>query len=127
MSAQGQYAGQYFGDYFGQAGTPVTPGVMVGTAHISFSAVGELTAVYPVVPGVMVGTAHISFSATGLLTDGQAPAQEASRLGSSSRNDRQRRRPGIFPALPREAEPALPLPRRTRRRREAELLLWLNH
>lgn len=102
MSAQGQYAGQYFGDYFGQAGTPV-------------------------VPGVMVGTAHISFTATGLLTDGQAPAQEAPRLGSTSRSDRQRRRPGIFPALPREAEPALPLPRRTRRRREAELVLWLNH
>jgi hypothetical protein len=43
VSAQGQYAGQYFGDYFGQAGTPVVPGVMVGTAHISFSAFGVLT------------------------------------------------------------------------------------
>ena len=53
MSAQGQYAGQYFGDYFGQAGTPV-------------------------VPGVMVGTAHISFTATGFMTDGQGPKPAAS-------------------------------------------------
>jgi hypothetical protein len=110
VSAQGQYAGQYFGDYFGQAGTPVVPGVMVGTAHISFSAVGELTAVYPVVPGVMVGTAHISFAATGLLTDGQAPASAPAR-------------PSYWSDRPWRDVPFIPItPRRPRRRRQDDLI-----
>ncbi len=74
MSAQGQYAGQYLGDYFGQAGTPV-------------------------VPGVMVGTAHISFSATGLLTDGQAPAPAPAR--PSYWSDRPWRDVPFIPITPR--------------------------
>ncbi len=74
MSAQGQYAGQYFGDYFGQAGTPV-------------------------VPGVMVGTAHISFAATGLLTDGQAPAPAPAR--PSYWSDRPWRDVPFIPITPR--------------------------
>ena len=74
MSAQGQYAGQYFGDYFGQAGTPV-------------------------VPGVMVGTAHISFSATGLLTDGPAPAPAPAR--PSYWSDRPWRDVPFIPIAPR--------------------------
>ena len=74
MSAQGQYAGQYFGDYFGQAGTPVVPGVMVGTAHISFSAVG-------------------------VLTDGQAPAPAPAR--PSYWSDRPWRDVPFIPITPR--------------------------
>jgi hypothetical protein len=124
VSAQGQYAGQYFGDYFGQAGTPVVPGVMVGTAHISFSAVGELTAVYPVVPGVMVGTAHISFSATGLLTDGQAPAvSDAEDFSPHGRIRRGRHAADFQPDWLLEAlNPPKP-PRRARKRREEDLVM----
>jgi len=55
------------------------------------------------------------------------PAEDTAPRGGSSRDARQRRRPGIFPALPREVDPAAPSPRRTRRRRDAELLLWLKH
>ena len=108
MSAQGQYAGQYFGDYFGLAGTPVVPGVMVGTAHISFSAFGVLTAGYPVTPGLMVGTAHISLSAFGVLTDGQA------------------RKPagGYWSDRPWRDVPFIPItPRRPRKKRQEELVL----
>lgn len=46
MSTPGPYSGQYFGDYFGDylgAESGVTPGLMVGTAHISLSAFGVLT------------------------------------------------------------------------------------
>jgi hypothetical protein len=83
-------------------------------------------------PGVITGTLSAvesgadTFSATGVVEGGTPDVAPTPRAGSS-RNDRQRRRPGIFPALPREADPALPIPRRTRRRREAELVLWLNH
>lgn len=47
MSTPGPYSGQYFGDYFGDylgADAVVTPGAMVGAAHITFSATGVLTA-----------------------------------------------------------------------------------
>lgn len=74
MSAQGQYAGQYFGDYFGQAGTPVTPGLMVGSALISFTAAG-------------------------LLTDGQAPAPAPAR--PSYWSDRPWRDVPFIPITPR--------------------------
>jgi hypothetical protein len=74
VSAQGQYAGQYFGDYFGQAGTPV-------------------------VPGVMVGSAHISLTAFGVLTDGQAPAPAPAR--PSYWSDRPWRDVPFIPITPR--------------------------
>ena len=74
MSAQGQYAGQYFGDYVGQAGTTVTPGGKVGTAHLSFST-------------------------TGLHTDGQAPAPAPAR--PSYWSDRPWRDVPFIPITPR--------------------------
>lgn len=99
MSAQGQYAGQYFGDYFGQAGTPVTPGVMVGTAQISFTA-------------------------TGLLTDGQAPApSDAEDFSPHGRIRRARHAADFQPDWLLEAlNPPKP-PRRTRKRREEDLVM----
>jgi hypothetical protein len=83
-------------------------------------------------PGVITGTLSAvesgadTFSATGVV-EGGIPAVAPPPRAGSSRNDRQRRRPGIFPALPREEQPAGPITRRTRRRREAELVFWLNH
>jgi hypothetical protein len=95
----------------------------VETGADTFSATGIV-----LVQGALaaVETGIDTFAATGQEFP-LPPAVDAPRLSGSSRDARQRRRPGIFPALPREAEPALPLPRRTRRRREAELVLWLNH
>jgi hypothetical protein len=99
VSAQGQYAGQYFGDYFGQAGTPVVPGVMVGSAHISFSAVG-------------------------VLTDGQAPAvSDAEDFSPHGRIRRGRHAADFQPDWLLEAlKPPKP-PRRTRKRREEDLVM----
>ena len=50
MSTPGPYSGQYFGDYFGDyfgADAGVTPGWMAGTALITFSATGVMTAATP--------------------------------------------------------------------------------
>jgi len=50
VSTPGPYSGQYFGDYFGDyfgADAGVTPGWMAGTALITFSATGVMTAATP--------------------------------------------------------------------------------
>jgi hypothetical protein len=79
-----------------------------------------------------VGFAPLAVASLGLVgLEAQPPIQAPAPRPGGQREDRQRRvRPGRFPDLPRELiPPPLPdphrpsLPRRTRRRREAELML----
>jgi hypothetical protein len=76
-----------------------------------------------------VGFTPLNVAVQGLWPVGEPPAPPppSPPRSGSSRDASPRRRPGIFPALPREVDPAAPTPRRTRRRRDAELLLWLKH
>ena len=71
-----------------------------------------------------------AFSPAGFAIEAPAPVVPPPRQVGAGREDRQRRRKGIFPDLPRELVPtftpdphAPSLPRRTRRRREGEWLL----
>ena len=61
MATQGQWQGQWGGQWFGPT-EPAPPGSMSGSALLSFSATGELTAGNS---GFMSGSASLSFSATG--------------------------------------------------------------
>lgn len=77
-----------------------------------------------------IGFAPLAVAALGLVGIAAPPVVQPGRQPGASREDRQRRRKGIFPDLPRELVPtyapdphAPRLPRRTRRRREGEWLL----
>ena len=63
MATQGQWQGQWGGQWFGPT-EPAPPGSMSGSALLSFSATGELTAGNS---GFMSGSASLSFSAAGAL------------------------------------------------------------
>lgn len=102
MSTPGPYSGQYFGDYFGDyfgADAGVTPGWMAGTALITFSATGVMTAATP------------------------QPTIPAASAAGGSRADRARPRIGRFPDL-RAPEVIQEPARRRRRKREGDWLVF---
>ena len=77
-----------------------------------------------------IGFAPLAVAALGLVGIEAPPVVQPPRQAGAAREDRQRRRKGIFPDLPRELVPTFTpdphspsLPRRTRRRRDGEWLL----
>ena len=116
MSQQGDYSGKYFGNYLGSTGSAA--GALVGSVSISLTAQAAPSAVAD-----LQGSVDIVVLLQGQLIQPEGPAVDVDEASPHGRIRRARHAADFQPDWLLEAlRPPKP-PRRTRKRRESELLI----